>query len=142
MRTVAKVRISGPKAQLDLELLVDTGSAYTWVQRKSLEKIGIAPFAKRSFRTIEGKLVEREIGEAVIECLGERATRIIVFAEEADIEVLGLDALEGLGLEVDPVTGKLRRSEALLAVPAVNLSIFARSDSRRIDGRERRKGER
>ena len=56
------------------------------------------------FRTIEGRVIEREIGEAVIECLGERATRIVVFAEETDSEVLGVDALEGLRLEIDPVT--------------------------------------
>jgi predicted aspartyl protease len=32
----------------------------------------------------------------------ERATTIVVFAEDGDTEVLGVYALEGLGLEVDP----------------------------------------
>ncbi len=68
------------------------------------------------FRTIDGKIVEREIGEAVIECLGERATRIIVFAEDDDAEVLGIDALEGLRLEIDPTTRQLKKVEALLAL--------------------------
>ncbi len=68
------------------------------------------------FRTIDGKIVEREIGEAVIECLGERATRIIVFAENGDAEVLGIDALEGLRLEIDPTTRQLKKVEALLAL--------------------------
>ena len=45
-----------------------------------------------------------------------RATTIVVFAEEKDYEVLGLHALEGLGLEVDPVTRQLRESEAILAL--------------------------
>ncbi|MEM0494132.1 MAG: hypothetical protein QXU72_02550 [Thermofilum sp.] len=60
--------------------------------------------------------VEREIGEAVFECLGERATRIVAFAEVEGAEVLGVDALEGLRLEVDPVTKQLRKVEALLAL--------------------------
>lgn len=32
----------------------------------------------------------------------------VVFAEEGDAQVLGVTALEILGLEVDPVTGKLK----------------------------------
>jgi len=51
----------------------------------------------------------------VVECLGRKATTVVVFAEE-DNEVLGLHALEGLGLEVDPVTGKLIESEVILAL--------------------------
>jgi len=66
--------------------------------------------------TVDDRVFERDIGEVVVECLGERATRIAVSAEEGDAEVLGVDALEGLRLEVDPVTRQLRKVEALLAV--------------------------
>jgi len=52
----------------------------------------------------------------VVECIGKKATTIVVFAKETDNEVLGLHALEGLGLEVDPVTKELRESEAILAL--------------------------
>jgi len=45
-----------------------------------------------------------------------KATTIIVFAEETDNEVLGLHALEGLRLEVDPVTKQLKEVEAVLAL--------------------------
>ncbi|MEM1930313.1 MAG: hypothetical protein QXH81_10110 [Thermofilaceae archaeon] len=44
------------------------------------------------------------------------ATRIVVFAESEDAKVLGVDALEGLRLGVDPVTKQLRKVEALLAL--------------------------
>ncbi len=36
--------------------------------------------------------------------------------EEGDAEVLGVYALEGLSLEVDPITKELRKSEAILAL--------------------------
>ena len=117
--TVAKVRLYNPhdlSRCLDLELLVDTGSMYTWIKRGRLERLGIRPMGRRRFRTMENRIIEREIGEAVIECLGRRATTIVVFAEERDNEVLGLHALEGLGLEVDPVTKQLREVEAILAL--------------------------
>lgn len=101
---------------IELKLIVDTASTYTWVRRDKLKELGVKPLAKRRFRTIRGKLIEREIGEAVMEFGDERATTIVVFAEREDMEVLGVHALEGLGLEVDPTTGELRKSEAILAL--------------------------
>ena len=101
---------------LDLELLVDISSTYTWIKRGRLEGLDIKPMTRWRFRTIEGRDIERGIGEVVMECLGERTTTIIVFAEDEDAEVLGIYSLEGLRLEVDPVTRRLRKVEALLAL--------------------------
>jgi predicted aspartyl protease len=101
---------------MGLNLLIDTGSMYTWIKRSRLEELGIEPLDRRRFRTIEDRITEREAGEAVVECLGRRATTVVVFAEEGDAEVLGLHALEGLGLEVDPATRRLREAEAILAL--------------------------
>jgi len=60
-------------------------------------------------------VIERDVGEAELRVLGERAHCPVVFAEETDAEVLGVTALENLGLEVDPTTRQVRRSEALSA---------------------------
>jgi len=105
-----------PSKCLEMRLLVDTGSAYSWVKKSRLEELGIKPMTRWRFKTIDGKIIEREIGEAIIECLNERATRIVVFANESDAEVLGVDALEGLRLELDPVTKVLKKVEALFAL--------------------------
>ncbi len=116
---VARVRIRNPgdpSRFMELELLVDTGSMYTWIKRSRLEKLGVRPMARWRFKAIEGRVIERGIGEVVIECLGEKATTIVVFGEEDDHEVLGVYSLEGLRLEVDPVTRQLRKTEALLAL--------------------------
>jgi predicted aspartyl protease len=117
--TFAKVRLCNPVEQsktLDLDLIVDTGSTYTWFKRSRLKSLELKPTGRRLFKTIEGRLVEREIGEAIIEYEEERATTIIVFSEEGDAEVLGVYALEGLGLEVDPTTRGLKKSEAIPAL--------------------------
>jgi len=101
--TMAKVKLRNPhdlSKHMELELLVDTGSIYTWVKRVRLEQLGIKPITGWKFRTIEGKVIERDMGEAIIECLGERATRIVVFAEEGDAEVLGLTPWKDLGLKL------------------------------------------
>lgn len=42
------------------------------------------------------RLKVREMGGVVIEFLGEKAMRMVVFAEKNGSEVLGVDALEGL----------------------------------------------
>ena len=117
--TVVKVRVYNPSdgsKSLDLELLVDAGSTYTWIRNDRLVRLNISPIGRRRFRTIEGRIIVREIGEAVVECMGRRATTIVVFAEKNDSEVLGLHALEGLGLEVDPITRQLKEVEAILAL--------------------------
>jgi len=83
-RTVAKVRAPNPRNESlseELELLVDTGSTYTRIEREKLERLGVRSAGKRSFKTIGNGLIEREVGEAVIECLNRRATKVVVFAE-------------------------------------------------------------
>ena len=96
--TTALVRVCNPQDRarcLDLELIVDAGSTYTWIRRERLESIGVRPSGTRRLRNIEGRAVEREVGEAVIECLGERATRVVVFAERNDVEVMGRGGARG-----------------------------------------------
>jgi predicted aspartyl protease len=117
--TVAEVRVYNPKDESlkeELELLVDTGSTYTWIGRGRLERLRVKSTGRRGFRSIDNRIIEHDVGEVIVECLGRRATTVVVFAGEKDNEVLGLHALEGLGLEVDPVTRKLRESEAILAL--------------------------
>jgi predicted aspartyl protease len=121
--TTAAVKICNPQDGtkcVETELIVDTGSTYTWIKRERLEAIGVKPSKARKFRSMEGRTIEREVGEAVIECLGERAMSIVVFAERDDAEVMGVVALESLALEVDPVTRQLKKAESLLALTAMN----------------------
>ncbi len=99
-----------------VKLLVDSGSTYTWISKDVLGQLEIKPKGIRRFKTIDGRLLERYIGETIVECMGETATTTVVFAEESDAQVLGVHALEGLGLEVDPITKELRKAEALLAI--------------------------
>ena len=100
----------------EIKLLVDTGASYSWIPRKILEELGVKPTRRIRFKTIEGRIIERDVGHIFVEYEGEVAPTTIVFAEEGDITVFGLHGLESLGLEVDPVTREVRRSEALLAI--------------------------
>lgn len=110
--TKAKVTIKGSREKQVLELLVDTGSLYTWVSESVLKKLGVSPTAHRKFTTIEGRSLERPVGEAVIEYDGDSVHCVVVFAREGDVNVMGVTALENLGLEVDPTRETLKRSES------------------------------
>ncbi|MBT9163006.1 MAG: aspartyl protease family protein [Dehalococcoidia bacterium] len=99
-----------------VSLLVDTGSTYSWIRKDVLEGLGLAAEGKWRFKTIEGREIEREIGEAVVEYEGLRATTIVVFALEEDAQALGVYTLEGLRLEVDPISERLKRAEVVLAI--------------------------
>lgn len=116
--THVRVRVIDPSTSKteETELLVDTGSTYSWIAKSLLRRLDIKPQTEWAFKTVDGRLLKRQIGEAVVECMGERATTMIVFAEESDANVLGVHALEGLRLEVDPTTKQLKRIEALLAI--------------------------
>ena len=116
--TTAKVTLHSPDMSRSeqIELLVDTGSTYMWVSSAVLERLNVETKTTRKFKTIDGRLLERKVGEVLIEYMSEKATRMVVFAEKGDAEVLGVDALEGLGLEVDPITKQLKKAEALLAL--------------------------
>ena len=97
------------------DLLVDTGSTLSWVPEEVAARIGIQATEVRTFRLADGREVDRPVGEAILECEGLRGATRIVFARPGDGSLLGLHALEGLGLEVDPGARVLRRTDAFLA---------------------------
>lgn len=113
---LVKVRaITGTSCE-ELRLLVDTGATYSWISRKTLERLDVKPTRKMKFKTIKGDVVVRDVGHVLVEYDGEEAPTSVVFAEAGDGNVFGLHGLESLGLEVDPITQQVRKSEALLAL--------------------------
>jgi len=114
--TFAEVILRANGKQIKKRLLVDTGSTYSWIDSLTLKKLNVKPLRIHNFVTIEGKGVKKRIGEIEVECMGNKAHTIVVFAEKKDCEVVGLHCLEGLALEVDPLNQKLRRSKAIKAL--------------------------
>lgn len=99
----------------EVKLLVDTGATYSWINKRILEKLKIEPIGKKKFKTISGTIIERKVGYVFVEYDNEAAPTVVVFAEDGDAQFFGLHGMESLGLEIDPVTRQIRKSEALLA---------------------------
>lgn len=110
--THATITLIG-ETESDVDLIVDTGSILTWVNSGTLERIGVKPRWEKEFRTIEGRTIKRKTGLVAIRHDGTEGGIEVVFGERNDAEVLGVTALEGLGIEVDPVTRELKRTSLL-----------------------------
>lgn len=115
-QTFGDIKLISNGKRVEKKLLVDTGATYSWIKASDLKRLGIKPARVQEFETIEGKVIQKRIGEVVIECLGNKVHTVVVFAGRHDAEVLGLHALEGLALEVDPVNQKLKKSKVLKAL--------------------------
>ncbi len=90
------------------KLLVDTGSEYTWISEKTLNKIGVTVEKKDiPFVLANGQRVTRNSGFAIIRIDKYFTIDEVVFAQKGDLQLLGARTLEGLNLVVDSRSKKL-----------------------------------
>lgn len=90
------------------KMLVDTGSEYTWIPAKTLEKIGVNREKKDlEFVMANGQIVTRSVGFAIIRFDKYFTVDEVVFAEKGDLLLLGARTLEGLSLTIDARKKKL-----------------------------------
>lgn len=96
--------------------LVNTGSEYTWIPAKTLEKIGV-PREKKdlAFVMANGQQITRSVGFAIIHVEKSYTIDEVIFAESGDLTLLGARTLEGLSLTVDPRKKELVASGPILA---------------------------
>ncbi len=99
---------------VDVEVLVNSGPLFTSIPSSILEELGLKPITKRKLRVFSGEILERDIGEAVIEYEDRRAIVPVVFGTREDTPVLGVITLEALGYQLDPITKKLKPIEPLM----------------------------
>jgi predicted aspartyl protease len=90
------------------DILVDTGSEYTWITGSLLTKIGIKREKKDlQFVMANGSMITRNVGFAILRVDDSFTVDEVVFAEEGDLLLLGARTLEGMNLTVDASRKKL-----------------------------------
>ena len=97
--------------------LVDTGAIDSLVPRSRLQAIGIEPEGKRVYELADGTEVRMDIAGARLEFLGELTAGLIIFGDADAEPLLGVTALESVGVEVDPQNQRLKK------LPAVRLKV-------------------
>ena len=101
-----------------VQALVDTGSELTWIPADLLHRAGIVPRRKRSFATATQKLVERDVGYAIVAAEGFETSDEVVFAEPSDTVLLGVRTIEGFGVIVDNIDHRFVARTTIVAATA------------------------
>jgi predicted aspartyl protease len=111
--SISVASLAAPDDRVNLaDVMVDTGSAYNWIPRDILEQLGTVPARRDRFETADGRVLDRDVGFALIYASGRSAAAAVVFSEPGDTTLLGAHGLEGLNLRVD-----LGRKELVPAGP-------------------------
>ena len=110
--TVRVRDLPGASDPYEADFLVDTGAVDSMVPGEKLLEAGIKPERKKVYELANGQSVEYEIGFARISFMGEETVAQVIFGP-ADVKpILGVVALENVGMVVDPVTHTLKRLDA------------------------------
>lgn len=104
---------SDHELKIELEFLVDTGAIYTVLPKSVAERLKLKESGKRKFKTGSG-VVELPVAEAFLTIDGEGVTSLVAIGSEDMPVLLGVTTLELLGLQVDPVNGKLKPLDLLI----------------------------
>ena len=98
---------SNPEKIEEVDAVVDTGAAFSWISRSRLERLAIHASRRMPFQAIDGRLLERDVAIAYVASNGHSVPDLVVMAEEGEAEVMGAHSIEGLGLAADPVQKRL-----------------------------------
>ncbi len=93
--------------------LVDTGATDCMAPAADLEKAGIRKEGRMSYELANGTVKEYPYGLVRIEFMGEVTAGRVVFGEPDSEPLLGVTALESVGILVDPANKTLRRLPAV-----------------------------
>ena len=78
-----------------------------------LEKIGVRQEGKMSYELADGSVKEYPYGLVRIEFMGETTAGRVIFGQPGCEPLLGVTALESVGIVVDPANKTLKRLPAI-----------------------------
>lgn len=107
--------IAEPDRTWDALFLVDTGATDCMVPGNALRSIGLKPIGQRIYELADGTEVKYDIVATQVEFMGEFVGATVIFGPDDCEPILGVTALESVGIEVDP------RNQTLKRLPAVRL---------------------
>jgi len=109
------VRLSWPEAQGDYEnlFLVDTGATDSIVPGSALKALGFKPHGKMEYELANGQKIELEYSGAIIDFMGDRTFGRVILGPDDVEPILGVTALESVGIVIDPANRQLKRLPAI-----------------------------
>jgi len=105
--------LEGAKGSYEEIFLVDTGATDSMAPADELEKIGVRQTGKMAYELVDGTVKEYFYGLVRIEFMGEITAGRVIFGEPGSEPLLGVTALESVGIMVDPTNKTLKRLPAI-----------------------------
>ncbi|MCX7044128.1 MAG: clan AA aspartic protease [Candidatus Sumerlaeota bacterium] len=105
--------VEGARGSYEALFLVDTGATDSMAPADELAAIGVQKSGKTAYELADGSIKEYPLGLAKIEFMGEITAGRIIFGAPNSEPLLGVTALESVGIMVDPTNKTLKRLPAI-----------------------------
>ncbi len=100
--------------EIVVEFLIDSGAVYSLVPGEQLAELDIEPYKEMDFFLADGTKITRKVGDAYYQYHGEGGAAPVIFGEQGDKPLLGVTALESIGLVFNPFKRELYPMRMLL----------------------------
>lgn len=112
--TTRLTSLRDPGKSFEALFLVDTGETDSMAPSDELEKLEIKPEGKMACELADGTVREYPFGLVRIEFMGETTAGRVISAAPGTEPILGVTALESVGITVDPINKTPKRLPAIL----------------------------
>ena len=116
---IVSLRAAGHKKKYQASFLVDTGATDCMAPAAKLRQIGVQPVGIVVYELADGTRHEYPFGLVEIRFMGEITAGRVIFGADDVEPLMGVTALESVGIAVDPATQTLKR------LPAIPLKMVA-----------------
>jgi|SRR5579862_6442869 len=100
------------RRKYEADFLVDAGATDCMAPASKLQRAGIRRRGRMGHELADGSTVTYGFGLAEIEFMGELTSGRVIFGPENCEPLLGVTALESVGIVIEPATQRLRRLPA------------------------------
>jgi len=111
--TVRITSLEAEKGEFEALFLVNTGATDCMIPGDELNKIGVKEQGKMIYELADGTVKEYPFGLARIEFMGEITAGRVIFGPSGIEPILGVTALESVGIFVDTANKTLKRLPAI-----------------------------
>ena len=111
--TVKLRSLGSANGAYEAEFLVDAGATNSLVPAAELNTIGVQPVGRKTYELANGEIVEYEFGLVEIGFMDEVTAGRVIFGPDNSEPILGVTALESVGIIVDPANRTLRKLPAI-----------------------------
>ncbi len=111
--TVAMKGLRSPTGTYEADFLVDTGATDSLVPARELRQVGVQPVGTTVYELADGTIQEYPFGLVEITFMGEITAGRVIFGPDNAEPLLGVTALESVGITVDPANRTLKRLPAI-----------------------------